>query len=202
VGNAQEEPPTPLEYLNRLSHGQQEEPYYYPATLNYGVPKDMCMWQAFLNNEIKSEECSAALKFPMYYSNFIVLHILPPFLTLFLTLFLTGSYYCYAIASEIGLSPRSKTAVVFGPLLVSVLFIHVTYPLLTTLAGGAAILVLAMKAASCILTGLMSVLTITMICIPSEDEEEKHRCCDSENGYRRMGDDETVLYVAVPLQVV
>ena len=36
---------------------------------------------------------------------------------------------------------------------------------------------------------------------PSEDEEEKQRC-DSEDVYRRMVDDETVLYVSVPLNAV
>jgi hypothetical protein len=34
---------------------------------------------------------------------------------------------------------------------------------------------------------------------PSEDEEEKQRC---EDGYRKMDNGETVLYVAVPAQVV
>jgi hypothetical protein len=160
-----------------------------------------------LNNEIKSEECSAALKTGMenvqkqlhfYHSNLMLLHIL--------ALFLAWSYCCYGIASEIGLSPRSRTAVVFGPLLVSVLYICVAYPLVTTLAGGAGTLVvLVMNAACCIQTGLLiPVLLIRMILFttPSEDEEEKQRCGDSEDGYRRMGDDETVLYVAVPLQVV
>ena len=48
VANAQVEPPTtPFEDINRLSHGPEQEHYHYPATLHYGVPKDMCMWQAF-----------------------------------------------------------------------------------------------------------------------------------------------------------
>jgi hypothetical protein len=97
---------------------------------------------------------------------------------------------------------------------VSVLYIHVAYPSVssTILAGGAGLL--AWKAACIkavliavfsirIQTGLTAVLQITNIFItPSEDEEEKERC-DSEDGYRRMDNDETVLlYVAVPLQVV
>ena len=191
VGNAQVEPPTtPFEDLNRLTSHGQEEPYYYPAALKYGGPKDMCMWQAFLNNEIKSEECSAALKTEMENNQKQL-----PFYLHILVLFLAWSYDCYVIASEIGLSPRSRTVVVFGPVLVSVLHICVAYPLVPTLAGRAYI--------QAVTPGLTVLLLITMILftIPSEDEEEKQRC-DSEDGYRRMGDDETVLYVAVPLQVV
>ena len=205
---AQVEPPTtPFEDLNRLTSHGQKETYNYPAALNYGVPKDraMCIWQAFLNNEIKSEECSTALKTGMenvqkqlhfYHSNLMLLHIL--------ALFVAWSYYCYAIASEIGLSgiglsSRSRTAVVFGPVLVSVLYICVSYPLVTTLAGGAGLLAWKAVYFQVVLTAVLLIRRI--FTTPSEDEEEKQRC-DSEDGYRRMGDDETVLYVAVPLQVV
>jgi hypothetical protein len=61
---------------------------------------------------------------------------------------------------------------------VSVLHICVAYPLVPTLAGRAYI------------QAVTPGLTVLLL------------SCDSEDGYRRMGDDETVLYVAVPLQVV
>ena len=215
VGNTQvvvEYPSTPFEDLNSLSHGgagQEEEHYYYPAALDYGVPKDMCMWQAFLNNEIKSEECAAALKIGIenvqkqlpffYYSNLVyvvLLHILA------LAHCLTLSHCFYLIASEKGLSPRFRTAVVFGPLLVSFLYIVST----TLRAGGAGHTTVSV--ALNILVGLTVALvvmqtTMMMLFTPSEqDEEEKQQRCDSEDGYRRMVDNETALYVAVPLQVV
>ena len=210
VGNTQvvvESPSTPFEDLNSLSHGggQEEEHYYYPAALDYGVPKDMCMWQAFLNNEIKSEECAAALKTGMenvqkqlpffYYSNLVhvvLLHILAHCLTL--------SCIFYLVASEKGLSPRVRTAVVFGPLLVSFLYIVSA----TLRAGGAVhtIASVALNIQAMYLTVAVMLTTIMLFTPSEQDEEEKQQRCDSEDGYRRMGDDETVLYVAVPLQVV
>jgi len=209
VGHVQVVKPTPtlFENLNRPSHGggQEKEHYGYPAALNYGVPKDVCMWQAFLNNEIKSEECAAALKtgienvqkqLPFFYCsnlvNLVLLHILAHCLTL--------SYCFYLIAPEKGLSPRFRDAVTFGPLLVSFLYI-----VSTTLAG-AGHTTIASVALNIAQAGGLAVVVLTIIIVftPSEqDEEEKQQQrCDSEDGYHRMNDDETVLYVAVPLQVV
>ena len=135
VGHAQVVKPPPsttlFENLNRLSqHDGQEEEHY-----DYWGPKDICMWQAFLNNEIKSEECSAAMEnvqkqqLPFFYCSnltMMLVHVL--------ALFLTWSYYCYAIASVmLCLSPPFKDAVTFGPLFVSVLYTRVApYPVFST----------------------------------------------------------------------
>ena len=104
----------------------------------------------------------------------------------------------------VGISPRFRTAVVFGPLLVSFLYIRVAHPLVsTTTLVGAGLLLLVFRYVFFIQAGLTLVfLIIMMLFTPSEYEEEKQQRCDSEDGYRRMVDNETALYVAVPLQVV
>ena len=211
VGNAQvDEPTTPFENLKRLSsHGQ--ELYSYPA-LSYGAQKDMCMWQAFLDNKIQSEECSAALnKTRMenvtrvtggvsgkedvgdYYSD-LQLSIL------ILAFFLTYSYACHLFLFDYGLS-RCTPPVLFGSLLVSVIYFSVAHPLVSL--GDPRILLQFLITTNFIQLVVLTIIGVLMIkCfIPSEDEEEKQHY---EDGYRKMGDDETpvLVYVAVPLQVV
>ena len=191
VGNAQvedEKPTTPLENLKRFSH----DLYYYPP-LSYGAPKDMCMWQAFLDNKIQSEECSAALKTRM--ASAIGFHIIA------FAKLLISSYFCHLWLSEFSLS-RLTLAVVFGSLLVSVIYIYESGPLVSTLDVG----MFALDLTSCI-SGSSVIMILSLMSTtdtPSGDnkeEDEVEKQWYEEDGYRNMGDgDETVLYVAVPLQ--
>ena len=189
--------PTPFDDLKRLTHGQEA----YPA-LNYGKSKDVCMWQAFFNNQIQSEECSASIKtrvasvqkqlapprenedvvlvdmsflFSSETLHYFIYYKNP--IWLHILAFLTYSCACHVYLSKSGLS-RCTRSVVFGVLLVTALCMSIASPLVTL--------------------GSSSVLFISMFFFPLEDEDEKQHC---EDGYRRMDDDETV-YVAVPLQVV
>ena len=193
VGNAQvedEKPTTPLENLKRFSH----DLYYYPP-LSYGAPKDMCMWQAFLDNKIQSEECSAALKTRM--ASAIGLCIIA------FAKVLIASYFCHLCLSKFSLS-RLTPAVVFGSLLVSVIYIYESGPLVSTLDVG----MFALDLTACIVQSISFAIMILPLMsttdTPSGDnkeEDEVEKQWYEEDGYRKMGDgDETVLYVAVPLQ--
>ena len=189
---------TPFEDLKRLTHGQES----YPA-LKYGQSKDVCMWHAFFNNQIQSEECSASLKtrvssiqkqlaplrkdqdavlvdisfLPMREArHYLIYHKNP--IWLHILAFLSYSFACHVYLSKSGLS-RCTRGVAYGICLVATFVISIASPLVTL--GGS------------------SVLFFLLILSSNEDEDEKQHY---EDGYRRMADDDETVYVAVPLQVV
>ena len=190
---------TPFEDLKRLTHGQES----YPA-LKYGQSKDVCMWHAFFNNQIQSEECSASLKklveslqkklaplrkgqdavlvdisfLPMRENgDYLIYHNCP--IWLHILAFLASSFACHVYLSKRGLS-RCTRGVAYGICLVATFVLCIASPLLTL--------------------GCSSVVFfISILSSDEEDEDEKQHC---EDGYRRMADDDETVYVAVPLQVV
>lgn len=191
---------TPFEQLKELTHGQEA----YPA-LNYGPPKDMCLWHAFFNNKIQNQECISQLqsriddvekKLTPPHGNEEVSLLNIPVLSqkygghlyfvyysnpiwLHILAFVTYAYACHAYLSQSKLG-RCAHYLIYGALLLSSGLLAVSSPMVTFAAG--------------------TVLSVILHAISTKDTENDND--DSiDNEYRRM-DDEGNMYVAVPLQVV
>ena len=194
--------PTPFKNLKRLRNGREAKAY--PA-LNYGATKDMCMWHAFVNNKIQNDVCSALLEKRMKrveeqlspprgvdevvlwdvpfsfkrsgeYS--LVIYSYPSWIHALA--FLVYSYGCYTITVSTGGHSPGAFVAIFGFLFLTALFVSIANPPLG-----------------------LSIGIILMILSRLQNEHGEDEDESNTDGYRRMGDDETV-YVAVPavLQVV